>query len=348
MAIATAVVAVATAAACSDAPIPSRPGPADQAAVAVAAPTRPAPVPFPPAGLTFLGVQTNLGPYDFAEVDAFTAATHHQPAALQFTQGWAHDRFDAGRLNAIAARGMLPVIAWEPYDYTLGGSAQANQPEYQLAAITAGRYDSYIRTWATGIAALPYPVVIRFAHEMNGNWYPWCESVNGNQPGDYVRAWRHVHDVFAAAGARNVTWMWSPNVTYPGAAPLVALYPGDSYVDWIGLSGYYGTAGMTSYKSFDQIFSATIAQLRTFTAKPVVISETGATNMTGQQARWIAEMFADLAGHPDIVGVIWFEAKREIDWHIANVAASAMAFGTGAADPRYQTPWAPNDIPRTS
>ena len=99
-------------------------------------------------------------------------------------------------------------------------ASSGDQPAYRLAAIIDGTYDAYIRSWATGMAALPYPVVIRFAHEMNGFWYPWCEQSNGNRPGDYVAAWRHVHDLFADAGAHNVTWLWSPNVTYPGAAPL--------------------------------------------------------------------------------------------------------------------------------
>src|SRR5262249_37398206 len=163
---------------------------------------------------------------------------------------------------------MLPIVAWEPWDYTHG----VNQPAYRLSAIYGGHYDTYIRSWATGIAALRIPIVMRFAHEMNGSWYPWCEQSNGNRPGDYIRAARHVHEIFTAAGARNVTWMWSPNVTYPGARPLSSLYPGDSYVDWIGLSGYYGTGGVTAYRSFNSIFAGTLTELGTFSLKPVVIA----------------------------------------------------------------------------
>jgi beta-mannanase len=196
------------------------------------------------------------------------------------------------------------------------------------------------------MAALGYPVVIRFAHEMNGNWYPWCEQSNGNKPGDYVRAWRHVHDLFTAAGAKNVYWMWSPNVTYTGAKPLSSYYPGDSYVDWVGLSGYYGTAGRQKYISFDQIFDATLTELATFTHKPVVIAETGATNVTGQRVRWIRDMFAQLPHHPEVIGLIWFEATKEIDWRIAAAPDAATAFGQGAADPRYRTPWSIAGTPR--
>jgi Glycosyl hydrolase family 26 len=318
---------------------------------AAGAPTpRPAPTPFPPAGKVFLGIQTNLGPSDFAAVDAFAVATHHRPAVLQLSRGWATDQFNAGPLNDVVARGMLPIVSWEPWDYTRPGSAASSgdQPAYRLAAIIDGTYDAYIRSWATGVAALPYPVVIRFAHEMNGFWYPWCELSNGNRAGEYAAAWRHVHDVFAAAGVYNVTWLWSPNVTYPGAAPLAGLYPGDAYVDWIGLSGYYGTAGRESYLGFDGIFSGTLAELGTFTGKPIVITETGATNATGQQARWITDMFGQLPLHPEVIGVIWFEAEKEIDWRIAGAPDSAAAFAAGAADPVYDVSWTPAGVPRTS
>jgi hypothetical protein len=309
-----------------------------------ASPSAP-PVPFPPAGKVFLGVQTNLGPYDFAAVDAFAGATGHHPSVLQFSQGWAEDQFDAGRLTSIADRGMLPIVSWEPWDYKV--RASGDQTAYRLSEIIGGRYDDYIRSWADGIAALPFPVAIRFAHEMNGFWYPWCEQSNGNHPGDYVKAWRHVHDIFTKAGAKNVTWLWSPNVTYNGAAPLKRLYPGDSYVDWIGLSGYYGTANRTSYISFNQIFAATLKELKTFTRKPIVISETAATDAAGQRVRWITQMFSQLPQHADIIGLVWFESDKEIDWRIAGSPTAAAAFGKGAANARYDTPWTTNAIPET-
>lgn len=311
---------------------------------------QPSPTPFPPPGKVFIGVQTNTGPSDFTAVDAFTAATSYQPRALQFSQGWAHDPFRPEPFNAIVDRGMLPILSWEPWDYTRPGRATSSgdQPAYRLAAIIDGTYDDYIHSWANGIATLPYPVVMRFAHEMNGFWYPWCEQSNANQPGQYVAAWRHIHDIFTAAGAHNVTWLWSPNVTYPGAQPLANLYPGDAYVDWIGLSGYYGTAGREAYIGFEDIFAATLTELGSFSRKPIVITETGATNATGRQAEWIKEMFAHLPRHPEVIGVIWFEADKEVDWRIAHAPAAAAAFGAGASNAVYDTVWAPNGIPRTT
>ncbi|HZN71556.1 MAG TPA: beta-mannanase, partial [Micromonosporaceae bacterium] len=65
-----------------------------------------------------------------------------------------------------------------------------------------------------------------------------------------------------------------------------------------------------------------------------------------QQARWIKEMFAQLPRYPNVIGVIWFETVKEIDWRIATVPASAAAFAAGAAAPRYDAPWRPNHMPR--
>ena len=90
------------------------------------------------------------------------------------------------------------------------------------------------------------PLLLRFAHEMNADWYPW-DGVRASAPGThdgparYVAAWRHVHAVFAAAGATNVRWVWSPNHrSIPAAAwnDAARYYPGDDVVDWIGVDGY--------------------------------------------------------------------------------------------------------------
>jgi beta-mannanase len=214
-----------------------------------------------------------------------------------------------------------------------------------LARIIGGEFDAYVRSWAEGIAALPYPVAIRFGHEMNGFWYPWCEKSNGNRPGDFVKAWRHIHEIFTAAKADNVTWLWSPNVSYSGSTPLKGLYPGDEFVDWIGLSGYHGTAGTNGYRSFERIFEDTFKELAAITTKPIVITETGATNAQGSREKWVREMFAQLPQHQQVIGVIWFEAVKELDWRLASTPAAAKAFGENAAQDRYRTPWTTRSFP---
>jgi mannan endo-1,4-beta-mannosidase len=333
--------------------------------MATAAPA-PAPSPskspklFPPAGKMFIGVTTHEGAYDFTAVDEFAKAAKRQPQVMLFSTGWASAKFDRRLFDRISDRGMLPMMAWEPWDYRVDEAARkqglalreideirSDQPDYRLSRIARGGFDSYVRSWAEGIKSLGYPVAIRFAHEMNGDWYPWSESVNGNRAGDYVEAWRHVHDLFRAAGATNVTWVWSPNVQWDDAAPeLETLYPGDDYVDWLGLSGYYGTGYFSDYRSFDDIFDATIEEVRTFSKRPLVITETGAADDSGRKVEWIKETFRLLPRHKDIIGLIWFEVDKELDWRIASSRAAAAAFAQGVASPRYDLRWSPTMVPR--
>ncbi|MEV0808367.1 glycosyl hydrolase [Micromonospora sp. NPDC050200] len=337
---------------------------AEPSVTATAGPTpspRPDPVLFPPSGKTFIGVTTNEGPYDFRTVDTFTAAAKRQPQVMLFSSGWASATFDRTLFDRISDRGMLPMLAWEPWDYQLdiaarkkGFSARkidrlrSNQPGYRLSSISRGSFDSYVLSWARGIKSLGYPVAIRFAHEMNGDWYPWSETVNGNRPGDYVKAWRHVHDLFTAAGATNVIWVWSPNVKWDDSTPkLSKLYPGDDYVDWVGLSGYYGTGALSTYRSFDAIFNQTIKEIRTFTPRPLVITETGASDGAGRKAEWIRQTFQLLPRHKDIIGLIWFEVNKELDWRIVSSPAVTSAFAQAVAAPRYDFSWSPAMLPRT-
>src|SRR4029078_8442886 len=133
-------------------------------------------------------------------------------------------------------------------------SKGATQANFQLADVYNGTYDSYIREWATDAKACGHPYFLRFDHEMNGNWqFPWSEQINGNKPGEYIKAWRHVHDIFTSLGATNATWVWCPNVTGTSTTARSARYPGDSYVDWACLDGYNsaGDAG-NQWQSFAQ------------------------------------------------------------------------------------------------
>jgi mannan endo-1,4-beta-mannosidase len=307
------------------------------------------PVVFPPDDKVFLGISVPETSPDMADIDRFTAKTNYTPRVVLFTRAWANDRFDAEPFNRVAARGALPMLSWEPWDYRLQLTKDAReagyQPAYRLSSITSGEFDAYISSYARGIKSLGYPVAIRFGHEMNGFWYPWCEQTNGNRTGDYVEAYRHVHDLFTEAGADNAIWVWSPNVTYAGSSPLSALYPGDTYVDWLGLSGYYGI-NSPAYVSFENTFNRSTAELRALARKPIVLTEIGATDAAGRKAEWVSDMFRALTRQPDIIGVIWFEVAKETDWRISSSAAASTAFSIGAGHPRYDVRWTLASVPR--
>jgi len=155
------------------------------------------------------GVATPGSPLAAAELDEVSQLAGESPSMALF-----HEDFlqapPIAELDAVRARGAVPLLTWEPWAW--GGGLE--QPAYSLDRITGGDYDARILQWGQSMAAWGQPVMLRFAHEMNGNWYPWAEGVNGNQAGDYVHAWQHVHDLVASTGATNVQWVWSPNVPY--------------------------------------------------------------------------------------------------------------------------------------
>ncbi|MFG1660090.1 glycoside hydrolase family 26 protein [Micromonospora chersina] len=346
--------------------VPRPPTTAESGAVVPAGadgpPLQPAAELFPPAGKAFFGVMTDKGPYDFTAADRFAAAARRQPQVMLFGVGWESGTFDRVLFDRIKDRGMLPMLGWEPWDYRVDQAARkqkkltdrqidrlrSTQPRYRLSRIADGHFDTYLRSWAEGVKSLGYPVAIRFAHEMNGDWYPWCEKANGNRPGEYVEAWRHVHDLFEEAGATNVIWVWSPNARWnKTTAHLSGFYPGDDYVDWVGTTGYYGTGTWSTYSSFDAIFGPTIAEIRTFSRRPLVVTETGATDAGGRKAQWIRETFRALPKHRDVIGLIWFEVDKELDWRIAGSPAASTAFAQSVAAPRYDVRWSPDLLPRT-
>jgi beta-mannanase len=217
------------------------------------------------------------------------------------------------------------------------------EPDHQLADVISGRYDEYIRDWAQDAKRYGHPFFLRFNWEMNGDWFPWAEGVNGNRPGEYVRAWQHVHDLFAEVGAANARWVWCPNVDFEGKlADLRPLYPGDDYVDWTCLDGYNSGADPARgyrWRSFDQLYARTYAQIVEHIApsKPMVVGEVASTERGGSKAQWIAEMLRVLPRrYPSIRGFVWFDKLEDgQEWPIETSQSAIEAFAAGIDDPRF-------------
>ena len=125
---------------------------------------------------------------------------------------------------------------------------------------------------------------------MNGNWSSW--GYRHTSPAVFVAAWRHIVSLFRALGAQNVTWLWTVNIVNDSRSGKVdsnlrAWWPGNSYVTWVGIDGYY----LQPNWQFAPLFGPTIGAVRALTSDPILIGETGAVPAAGQPAK-INDLFA--------------------------------------------------------
>jgi len=309
----------------------------------------------------YLGLYTSQAPFSWATYDEAASKLGSQPSMVGYFGGW-DEPFRANAVTRAWDRGTLPMLTWE--SRPIGSpNSQVEEPEYRLPDIlgdpatgVAGKYDDYLHQYAKDIVATGMPLAIRLNHEMNGTWYPWSEttgkgeSINGNRPGDYVKVWQHVHDIFEQEGANNlVVWTWAPNIVnnlssaHQSVEHLTGLYPGDAYVDWVGLSGYLRPAYKPENNfTFEYTFDRSLDQLRAITDKPIILAEVGASEVGGQKPKWITSMFEALANpkNADVIGLSWFNlsvtsyTEGELatnDWRLDSRPESLAAFKAGIA-----------------
>jgi hypothetical protein len=243
-------------------------------------------------------------------------------------------------MESIRRHGAVPVLSWSSQSIP----SDLEEPDFQLSDVVEGDFDPYIREFAEAARKWGHPFFLRFNWEMNGNWFPWSEGVNGNAAGQYVAAWRHVHDIFSTVGATNASWVWCPNVDPEHRfQSLASLYPGDEYVDWTGLDGYnwgMNPAKPDRWRSFDQLYDSTYHEIADSVApsKPLLIGEVGSTERGGSKASWITDMLGKIpTSYPKIRGLLWFDTfDSGMDWPIETSPSAAEAFAAGIQDSAYR------------
>ena len=173
--------------------------------------------------------------------------------------------------------------------------------------VNNGSSDRMIASVATKLAGMRRPVMLRWGWEMNGDWFGWDGMHNGRNPAGYVAAWRRLRRIFDRHGARNVAWVWSPNWrSTPNAEwnQMRHYYPGDAYVDWVGVDGY-NFAG----ESPQELFAGVCATYGR--RKPIVIAETAAVGNATVRARWIKQLADFVHVTPSIGAVVWFDTDTQ-------------------------------------
>lgn len=212
------------------------------------------------------------------------------------------------------------VIFWEATDYAV---KSPEQPRFSYDAILRGSWDDYMGVFAADAKSYGGPIILIPFSEMNGDWFPWSGTKNGNTPEKEILAYRHIHDIFA--DAPNVKFGWAPNNDSIPDTPENSLdkyYPGGEYVDIVGVDGFnFGDP----WQTFDEMFRAPLSVLAEYN-KPIYIFSFATAEGTSK-AEWITDTFTKgIPKYPKIAGWIWFNENKEKDWRINSDPNALAAF----------------------
>ncbi|HEX8912624.1 MAG TPA: glycosyl hydrolase [Humisphaera sp.] len=245
--------------------------------------------------------------------------------------GEARDYAETSRRN-----GLVPVIAWAWMDF----GNERNSP--RLQDLVAGKYDWYLDDWIKGVRDFRDPVFIRLSHEMDGDWYPYSEGYKAdpkrNTAADYVAYYKYVVDRFRRAGVTNVAWVWCVNGDRSGGKDWPDYYPGDAYVDWLGIDVYSSRNPTQMIGEFATMYAPT--------GKPIMIPEGG----TGPEqtkwnkafkgdAAWTAELFDAIEATPRVKAVCWFQYGK--GWDLQRDAGQLAEYRRRIAGERYGAKFVP-------
>lgn len=275
---------------------------------------------FEPAdGSVYLGVSTDIDRID--EFDSLAGITAHPAIYDQYT--WPDGPVSPTLSNAASMPGTTPMVSW-------------NLPLAD-GTVASGQRDGYLRAQADAVRQFGGPVFLRVDWEMNGTWYAdW--NVPAVPPSAYIDAWRHVYEVFQAEGATNAAFVWCVNTwPGPGGTDVTAWYPGDAYVDWVGVDGYPQSSAadylMRGPDGLDALASFAAAH-----RKPLMLAE-WAPQLPQPDAAAAVDLVLDwAAAHPATVkALVYFDFSVEAkDFRLIDhpIGAAELRRRT-RSDPKY-------------
>ncbi|MGZ3862290.1 MAG: glycoside hydrolase family 26 protein [Bacteroidia bacterium] len=237
------------------------------------------------------------------------------------------------RINKIIDQGYIPMITLE--NHFVNAGSKIKQPN--LYTIVEGHMDDFFRNWAGEIKKIKGTVLIRILHEFNGDWYPWCVSNNDKNPHLFIEAFRHICTVFKNEDVRNARFIWCPNsmsVPQEKWNYIMDAYPGDGYVDLIGMDIYNGAGQKSSvWRSFKKEGIENYFYITQFIPdKPVIVCETASREREAKELKpaqtkdeWIMQMSSALKTDMHKIRLLtWFNEKST--FRINSSAESSNAF----------------------
>lgn len=182
--------------------------------------------------------------------------------------------------------------------------------------ILNGKYDEYLHQYAKSIKQFGHPVLFRLNNEMNGDWCVYSSYYFSKDTDLYKEVWKYIYRIFESEEIDNVLWVWNPNHdSMPGFTwnHSIVYYPGDEYVDIVGLTAYNTGTYYPGEKwtNFYSLYQSLYNEYAALSAKPLMITEFGSNSVGGDKVQWIHNMFSNIEQFPRIKVAIWWSGT---DW----------------------------------
>lgn len=271
----------------------------------------------------FTGEESDLTADDLR---SYEEAVGKKVAWVYFSHNWYEGRaFPLETAAWIREAGSIPYIR-----LMLRSSAEQNiaEPLFILQNIIDGQFDDDLHNWCASARDFETPLLAEYGTEVNGEWFSWNGIWNGagqldgygdpDKPDGTERfrdTYRHIIQICRDEGANNITWVFHLNAgDWPDENwnAFENYYPGDDYIDWIGVSNYGAQTPQDDYwEEFRINIDAVYPRIETLTKdKPIFIAEFGATNNNplGNQAEWTRAALTDITSFrwPRIIGFSWW------------------------------------------
>jgi len=305
-------------------------------------------------------------------VATFEALAQKKIAWVYFSNNWFSGiHFPRSAVQEIHDYGVVPFIRMMsrsglPWESALAppGQIKAADPVYTMQRIIDGDFDAELSAWAQEAKSMDFPLLVEFGTEVNGDWFPWNGRWNGGGSGDqygdpavpdgperFRDAYRHIIGLFRDQGVDNITWVFhinSRSIPEVGWNNMKAYYPGDAYIDWIGISVYGAQFRDDEWETFTAILDQAYPELTAISpTKPLAVMEFAVAEypQRGNKAEWIRQALQAIKSnrYPRISAIsYWNDYWENEDGFISNLRIDSSpqalaAYRRGVADPFFLT-----------
>ncbi len=286
-------------------------------------------------------------------IEQFNKLVGKNIAWAYFSNNWGRDgiKFPLQKVEIIYSSGAVPFVRMMPRKYF----DTAYDKTFSLQKIIEGKFDKELHKYAQDVKNFQKPILIDFGVEMNGDWFPWGGALNGGAvktkygdpqkadgPERFVDAYRHIINIFRFEKVNNVTWFFHPDIySYPEHRKWndpKYFYPGDDYIDWIGISVY---GPQTPAEDYWDTFSKIMKErqnkiLEISQKKPIALLEFGVTDHhpLGKKSQWLKGAFAYILNQDSLLQFkaisYWHENWEEDDdlWATLRLDSSSTSLNT--------------------